>query len=205
VRAESAPPLRIGVLAVQGDFAAHCRMLKELGAEPTEVRLPRDLDGLDGLVVPGGESTTITMAIERDGLADPIRELVGSGRPLLGTCAGMIVCDRDHLGLIDARARRNAFGRQLQSFEADLQLEGIGPEPLRAVFIRAPWIEEAGEGVEILCEWEGHPVAIRQGPVLACSFHPELTDDPRVHALLMAMATAAQNQAEITETEERLP
>jgi 5'-phosphate synthase pdxT subunit len=205
VRAESAPPLRIGVLAVQGDFAAHCRMLKELGAEPTEVRLPRDLDGLDGLVVPGGESTTITMAIERDGLADPIRELVGSGRPLLGTCAGMIVCDRDHLGLIDARARRNAFGRQLQSFEADLQLEGIGPEPLRAVFIRAPWIEEAGEGVEILCEWEGHPVAIRQGPVLACSFHPELTDDPRVHALLMAMATAVQNQAEITETEERLP
>jgi 5'-phosphate synthase pdxT subunit len=200
-------PLRIGVLAVQGGFAAHCRMLRELGAEPREVRLPRDLDGLDGLVIPGGESTTITMAIERDGLGDPIRELVGSGRPLLGTCAGMIVCDRDHLGLIDATARRNAFGRQLHSFEADLTIDGIGPEPLRAVFIRAPWVEDAGEGVEILSEWEGHPVAIRDGAVLACSFHPELTEDSRLHALLMAMATAAQNQEEtdMETTEERLP
>jgi 5'-phosphate synthase pdxT subunit len=200
-------PLRIGVLAVQGGFAAHCRMLRELGAEPREVRLPRDLDGLDGLVIPGGESTTITMAIERDGLGDPIRELVSSGRPLLGTCAGMIVCDRDHLGLIDATARRNAFGRQLHSFEADLTIDGIGPEPLRAVFIRAPWVEDAGEGVEILSEWEGHPVAIRDGAVLACSFHPELTEDSRLHALLMAMATAAQNQEEtdMETTEERLP
>ena len=182
------------MLAVQGDFAAHARMLGELGAEATEVRLPRDFEGLDGLVIPGGESTTITMAIDRDGLAAPIRELAGSGRPILGTCAGMIVCDRDHLGLIDAHARRNAFGRQLQSFEADLQIEGIGPEPMRAVFIRAPWIEDAGDDVEVLCEWEGHPVAIRAGGVLACSFHPELADDPRMHALLMAMATSASER-----------
>ena len=188
--------LGIGVLAVQGDFAAHGRMLAELGAEPSEVRLPRDFAGLDALVIPGGESTTISMAIERDGLADPICELVESGRPLLGTCAGMIVSDREHLGLIDARVRRNAFGRQLQSFEADLAIAGIGPEPMRAVFIRAPWVEEAGAGVEILCEWEGHPVVIREGSVLACSFHPELTDDSRLHALLMAMATAARGRAQ---------
>ena len=196
-----AAPLRVGVLAVQGDFDAHARMLEGLGAEAVEVRLPRDFDDLDALVIPGGESTTISMAIERDGLSEPITDLAASGRPMLGTCAGMIVCDRDHLGLIDARARRNAFGRQLQSFEADLRIEGIGPEPLRAIFIRAPWIEEAGDDVEILCEWQGHPVAVRQGPVLACSFHPELTEDSRVHALLMAMATGARERS--AETEER--
>ena len=197
----AAAPLRIGVLAVQGDFAAHARMLSELGAEAVEVRLPRDFDDLDALVIPGGESTTISKAIERDSLAEPIRGLASTGRPILGTCAGMIVCDRDHLGLIDARARRNAFGRQLQSFEADLRIEGIGPEPLRAVFIRAPWIEDAGASVEVLCEWEGHPVAIRDGAVLACSFHPELAEDSRMHALLMAMATGAyERRAEAGET-----
>ena len=150
-------PLRIGVLASQGDFAAHARMLASLGGEPVEVRMPADLDSLDGLIIPGGESTTIAKAIERDGLEQPIRSLVAAGRPLLGTCAGMILCDREHLGLIDARARRNAFGRQLQSFEADLEIEGIGPEPLRAVFIRAPWIEEHGAAVEVLGEWRGTP------------------------------------------------
>lgn len=189
-------PLRIGILACQGDFAAHVRVLGSLGAEPVEVRLPGDFDGLDALVIPGGESTTISKAIERDGLEEPIRALPESGRPILGTCAGMIVCDRDHLGLIDATARRNAFGRQLQSFEADLQIDGIGPEPLRAVFIRAPWIEERGEDVEVLAEWEGHPVAVREGVVVACSFHPELTDDSRLHALLMALATGARERLE---------
>ncbi len=187
--------LRIGVLASQGDFEAHLRVLGGLGAEASEVRVPADLEGLDGLVIPGGESTTITKAIARDGLEPAIRAHAGAGRALLGTCAGMIVCDREHLGLLDARARRNAFGRQLQSFEAELEMGGIGPEPLRAVFIRAPWIEERGPGVEVLASWEGHPVAIRQGAVLACSFHPELTDDSRVHALLMAMATAARERA----------
>ncbi len=184
--------LRIGVLACQGDFAAHARMLATLGAEPVEIRLPADFDRLDGLILPGGESTTIAKAIERDGLAEPIEALVASGRPLLGTCAGMILCDRDHLGLLDARARRNAFGRQLQSFEVDLHVAGIGLEPLRAVFIRAPWIEEWGAGVEVLSEHDGHPVAVRDGPVLACSFHPELTDDSRLHAVLMAIATGAR-------------
>jgi 5'-phosphate synthase pdxT subunit len=193
--AEGPPqPLRVGVLACQGDFAAHARMLAGLGAEPAEVRLPADFEGLEALIIPGGESTTISKAIERDGLADPIRALAAAGRPILGTCAGMIVCDREHLGLLDARARRNAFGRQLQSFEVDLTIEGIGPEPLRAVFIRAPWIEQQGSGVEVLCEHEGHPVVVREGAVLACSFHPELTDDSRLHALLMAIATGARER-----------
>jgi pyridoxal 5'-phosphate synthase pdxT subunit len=187
-------PLRIGVLASQCGFAAHLRVLASLGAEPVEVRGPADFQQLDGLIIPGGESTTIARAIERDRLAGPIRTLAAEGRPLFGTCAGMIVCDRDHLGLIDARARRNAFGRQLQSFEADLEIAGIGPEPMRTVFIRAPWLEDCGPGVEVLAEWEGHPVAVRQDPVLACAFHPELTDDSRLHALLMAMATAGRER-----------
>jgi 5'-phosphate synthase pdxT subunit len=186
-------PLRIGVLACQGGFAAHVRILSDLGADAFEVRTPDGLDGLDGLVIPGGESTTIMKAIERDGLEAAIRAHAARA-PILGTCAGMIVCDSAHLGLIDATARRNAFGRQLQSFEAELAFAGVGDEPVRAVFIRAPWIERSGPGVEVLAEWEGHPVAIRHGDVLACSFHPELTDDSRVHALLMAMATSARER-----------
>jgi pyridoxal 5'-phosphate synthase pdxT subunit len=189
-----ARPLRVGVLASQGDFAAHARMLRELGAEAVEVRTSAQLDDLDALVIPGGESTTITQAIERDRLEPAIRAHVESGRPILGTCAGMIVCDRDHLGLIDATVRRNAFGRQVASFETDLELAGIGPDPLRAVFIRAPWVESYGDGVEVLASVDGHPVAVRDGRVLACSFHPELTDDLRVHALLMATATAAREE-----------
>ena len=139
--------LRIGVLASQGDFAAHARALESLGAISIEVRAPDDLRDLDGLVIPGGESTTITKAIERDGLAPAIRSHVERGRPILGTCAGMIVCDREHLGLVDAVARRNAFGRQIASFEAELAMDGLGPEPIRAVFIRAPWIEDHGPAV----------------------------------------------------------
>ena len=197
MRGGSADRLRVGVLASQGDFAAHVRMLADLGADAREVRTPADIDGLDALVIPGGESTTISKAIERDGLEPAIRAHHEAGRPILGTCAGMIVCDREHLGLIDAEARRNAFGRQLQSFEADLELDpvaGVGPEPVRAAFIRAPWIESHGDGVEVLASWEGHPVVIREGTVLACSFHPEITGDSRIHALLMAMATAARER-----------
>ncbi|MFN8112424.1 MAG: pyridoxal 5'-phosphate synthase glutaminase subunit PdxT [Solirubrobacterales bacterium] len=193
----SADRLRVGVLASQGDFAAHVRMLDELGADAREVRAPGDFADLDALVIPGGESTTITKAIERDGLEPAIRAHFDAGRPILGTCAGMIVCDREHLGLIDAEAKRNAFGRQLQSFEADLELDpaaGVGPEPVRAAFIRAPWIESHGDDVEVLASWEGHPVVIREGGVLACSFHPEITGDSRIHALLMAMATAARER-----------
>jgi pyridoxal 5'-phosphate synthase pdxT subunit len=185
------PELRLGVLAIQGGFEAHAEMLRSLGAEVGEVRLPVDLIGLDGLVIPGGESTTIAKGIESADLAPAIRAHHEAGRTIFGTCAGMIVCDDAHLGLIDATAARNAFGRQLQSFEADLAVEGLGDEPLRAVFIRAPWVDRQGEGVEVLASYDGHPVAIREGTVLACAFHPELTDDPRLHALFMAMTTSA--------------
>jgi pyridoxal 5'-phosphate synthase pdxT subunit len=190
------PELRLGVLAIQGGFEAHETALRELGAEVRDVKLPADLVGLDGLVIPGGESTTIAKGIEAAGLAEPIGALHQAGGTVFGTCAGMIVCDRDHLGLIDATAARNAFGRQLQSFEADLVVEGIGEEPLRAVFIRAPWVASSGPGVEILASYEGHPVAVREGRVLACAFHPELTDDSRLHALFMAMTTSAKAREE---------
>ena len=183
--------LRIGVLAIQGDFQAHRRVLESLAAEATEVRTPEQLEDLDGLVIPGGESTTISMGMERDGLDEAVRAHAESGRPILGCCAGMIVCDRDHLGLADYTCRRNAFGRQLHSFEQDLVIERLGQEPLRAVFIRAPWVEDDGPGVEVLAEVGGHPVAVRDGDVLAVAFHPELTDDSRVHALFMAMATSS--------------
>jgi 5'-phosphate synthase pdxT subunit len=190
------PDLRIGVLAIQGGFEAHERVLRKLGADATAVKAPADLEGLDGLVIPGGESTTISKGIESAGLAEPIRAHREAGRTVFGTCAGMIVCDDEHLGLIDATAARNAFGRQLQSFEADLELTGIGDEPLRAVFIRAPWVERCGAAVEVLATYEGRPVAIREGAVLACAFHPELTDDPRLHALFMAMTTSVREREE---------
>jgi pyridoxal 5'-phosphate synthase pdxT subunit len=188
------PELRIGVLALQGGFEAHVRMLRGLGANAREVRTQEDFEGLDGLVIPGGESTTISMGIEAGGLGPAIRAHHGAGRTVFGTCAGMIVCDSEHLGLLDATARRNAFGRQLQSFEADLAVDGIGDEPLRAIFIRAPWVERRGPGVEVLAEHAGHPVAIREGGVLASAFHPELSDDPRLHALFMAMTTSVRER-----------
>ena len=175
----------VGVLAIQGDFEAHAGMLAEAGALPRVVRTPADLDGLDALVIPGGESTTMTLGIEREGLAEPLRDLVRSGTPVLGTCAGMIMLDRDHLGLLDVSTRRNAFGRQVASFETDLTIDG---EQVRAVFIRAPWIEQAGEDVEVLAEVDGHPVAVRQGNVLAVAFHPELTGDGRLHRWLVERA-----------------
>ena len=184
------PDLRIGVLALQGGFEAHARTLRRLGADVSEARAPEDLVDLDGLVIPGGESTTIGKGIEAGGLEPSLRAHHEAARPILGTCAGLIVCDSEHLGLIDVVARRNAFGRQLQSFEADLEVEGIGDEPLRAVFIRAPWVETYGPGVEVLAGYDGHPVAIREGTVLASAFHPELTDDPRFHAIFMAMTTS---------------
>ncbi len=186
------PELRVGVLAIQGGFEAHVEMLRQLGADAREVRLPADLEGLDGLVIPGGESTTIVKGIEAAGLREAIRAHHDAGRTVFGTCAGMIICDSGHLELIDAAAERNAFGRQLQSFEVDLEIEGIGDEPMRAVFIRAPWVDRCGSEVEVLATYEGHPVAIREGTVLACAFHPELTDDSRLHALFMAMTTSSQ-------------
>jgi len=186
-------PKLVGVLALQGDFEAHAKMIRALGAQPREVRVPADLDGLDALIIPGGESTVMTLGIEREGLAEPLRALVQSGTPVLGTCAGMIMLDRDHLGILDITTRRNAFGRQVRSFEADIDLDGVDGGPMHAVFIRAPWVAEHGPGVEVLGRVEDHPVAIRQGTVLAVSFHPELTGDPRLHQLLLQMNGAGES------------
>ena len=177
----------VGILALQGDFAAHARVLSELGADPREVRVPADLSGLDGLVIPGGESTTMTLGIEREGLAKPLRDLAASGTPLFGTCAGLIMLDRDHLGLMDLRAQRNAFGRQVRSFEADLDVVGIEGPSVRAIFIRAPWVAEHGEGVEVLAAVDGHPVAVREGDRLAIAFHPELSGEKRLHSRFLEL------------------
>jgi 5'-phosphate synthase pdxT subunit len=192
----------VGVLALQGDFAEHESMLKRLGVDAPEVRLPSDLEGLDALVIPGGESTTITRLLEAYGLSEPIRDFART-KPVWGTCAGAIVMareatdlDRPTLDLMDIEVKRNAFGRQVDSFETDIPIDGIDGPPLHAVFIRAPVIESVGEGVEVLGRLEsGEIVAVRQGKMLATSFHPELTEDPRLHALFVAMAKGAANGA----------
>jgi 5'-phosphate synthase pdxT subunit len=173
--------VKIGVLALQGNFREHAAMLRRLGAEPVEVRKPEQLEGLDGLVVPGGESTTFTRLMRLYGLEEAIRRFE---QPILGTCAGLIVLDRDHLGLVDVEVARNAYGRQVSSFEADLDLTGED-KPLRGVFIRAPRVTAAGESVEVLAELDGEPVLLRQGRFLVATFHPELTDDTRVHELFL--------------------
>jgi pyridoxal 5'-phosphate synthase pdxT subunit len=167
----------IGVLAVQGAFREHVAVLRRLGADVVEVRKPEQLDGLDGLVIPGGESTAIGRLIRLYGLEEAIRRFTA---PVFGTCAGMILLDRNHLGLVDLEVERNAYGRQVASFEADLALDG-DDEPLRGVFIRAPRVRDVGPGVEVLAELDGEPVLLREGRFLVASFHPELTGDPRVH------------------------
>ena len=169
--------MRIGVLAVQGNFREHAAMLRRLGAEAVEVRLPGQLEGLDGLVIPGGESTAIMRLIRLYGLEEAIRSFA---EPVFGTCAGMILLDREHLGLVDVEVERNGYGRQVASFEADLALEG-DEDPLRGVFIRAPRVTDAGADVEVLAAHNGVPVLLRQGRFLVASFHPELTEDTRVH------------------------
>ena len=169
--------MRIGVLAVQGNFREHAAMLRRLGADPVEVRKPEELQGLDGLVIPGGESTTFMRLMRLYGLDEAVREFTG---PVLGTCAGMIVLDRLHLGAVDIEVDRNAYGRQVASFEADLALAG-DDEPLCGVFIRAPRVREVGPEVEVLAELDGEPVLLRQGRTIVAAFHPELTDDTRVH------------------------
>jgi 5'-phosphate synthase pdxT subunit len=169
--------VRVGVLAVQGNFREHIAMLRRLGVDAVEVRKPEELEGLDGLVIPGGESTTFMRLMRLYGLDEAVRSFAG---PVFGTCAGMIVLDRNHLGLVDLEVERNAWGRQVSSFEADLDVVGE-EEPLRGVFIRAPWIEETGPDVEVLAEHDGHPVLARQGRFLVAAFHPELTDDARLH------------------------
>ncbi len=184
---EGTGPL-VGILALQGGFEAHERVLTRLGASTRQVRVPADLEGLDALVLPGGESTVMTLGIEREGLKQPLRELAAAGTPILGTCAGMIMLDREHLGILDVLAQRNAFGRQLHSFEADFDVDGVDGGPVHAIFIRAPWIAEHGPDVSVLADVDGHPVAIRQGKIVALSFHPELTGEDRLHRFFLSLA-----------------
>ena len=181
--------MKIGVLAVQGNFREHVAMLRELDAEVVEVRLPEQLEGLDGLVIPGGESTAITRLMRLYGLEEALRSF---SEPVFGTCAGMILLDRAHLGLVDVDMERNGYGRQVASFEADLTLAGEA-EPLRGVFIRAPRVTEAGPGVEVLASHDGSPVLLRQGRFLVASFHPELTDDTRVHERFLDLVREEQS------------
>jgi 5'-phosphate synthase pdxT subunit len=184
--------MKAGVLALQGDFREHARMFAECGATPVLVRTPEELEGADCLAIPGGESTTIAKLARQFGLAAPIRERGAAGMPMFGTCAGMIVMAKrvtdgePLLELLDIEVHRNAYGRQADSFEADVAVEGIGP--MRAVFIRAPQVVEVGSGVEVLAEQDGHPVLVRQGSLLAASFHPEIAGDARLHARLLELA-----------------
>jgi pyridoxal 5'-phosphate synthase pdxT subunit len=172
----------VGVLALQGGFEAHAHSLARLDVQVREIRTPEDLEGIDALIIPGGESTTIGLGVEREGLAEPLIDFARSGKPVLGTCAGLIMLDREHLGVLDIGVRRNAFGRQLASFETELIFDG---GPIDAVFIRAPWVDEVGDDVEVLAEVEGHPVAVRQGNILAVAFHPELGRDLTLHRWLV--------------------
>ena len=200
-RRQAAIP-RIGVLAVQGDFREHRAVLERLGAATAEVRRASELGAVEALVIPGGESTTIGKLMGHYGLIEPIKARVRAGMPVFGTCAGLITLarrivegDQPLLGVVDIVARRNAFGRQVHSFEADLEIAALGPPPLRAVFIRAPWIESAGPGVEVLATYQGHAVAAREGNVLVAAFHPELTGDTRMHDAFLAMVRAASSRA----------
>jgi 5'-phosphate synthase pdxT subunit len=187
---------RVGVLALQGDVREHVRSLTEAGAEAVPVKTRAELDSVDGIVVPGGESTTIGKLLTIFGLLEPLRRRITDGLPAYGSCAGMILLANDvaggvpgqpTIGGLDVTVRRNAFGRQVDSFETDLDVAGVEGGPVHAVFIRAPWVERVGDGVEVLAETAGHPVAVRQGRLLATSFHPELTGDRRVHELFVRM------------------
>lgn len=196
---------QVGVLAVQGAFVEHEEAVRAVGADARQVRTADELAGLDGLVIPGGESTTFGLVAGRSGLLEGLRRAIGAGLPVFGTCAGMImlarrttVGDQALIGGMDTIVRRNAFGRQIASFEADLDIAGLDGGPFPGVFIRAPWIEEHGAGVEILARYGGHPVAARQGDMLVTAFHPEFTDDRRVHALFVDMvrASVARDEAD---------
>jgi 5'-phosphate synthase pdxT subunit len=199
---DRAPSLRIGVLALQGAVRPHVEAIRAVGAEPVEVRLPRDLVDLDALILPGGESTTMRKLIDAYGLREPIAALARAGAPVLGTCAGMILLadriadgDAPVFSLLDIEVRRNGYGRQLDSFEADLAVPSLGGEPLHGIFIRAPRLTDVGPDVEVLArDPDGNPVAVRQGRVIATAFHPELTDDRRIHALLRDLTAAMRRE-----------
>jgi pyridoxal 5'-phosphate synthase pdxT subunit len=193
---------RIGVLALQGDVREHCDVLEALGAEAVPIRSAEELAGIDGLVIPGGESTTIGKLSERFGLVEPLRHHIRQGMPALGTCAGMIFLassvtegSQPLLGVLDVIVARNAFGRQNDSFEADLEVAGLD-EPFHAVFIRAPWVDKVGTGVEVLARVGEHPVMVRQDHMLAGAFHPELTDDDRIHRMFLDVVERHSWEAE---------
>jgi len=188
--------VKIGVLALQGAVTEHIQMLSALGAEAIPVRLPSELEGLDALIIPGGESTTISKLLSDYGLMDPIRRLAQKGFPIFGTCAGLVLLAKkvpnlqmDSIGVMDIEVERNAFGRQVDSFEADLKIPALHNGTFHGVFIRAPIIEKAERGVEVLCQLNGKPVVVRQGKLLACAFHPELTDDLRLHKYFVDIVT----------------
>jgi pyridoxal 5'-phosphate synthase pdxT subunit len=191
--------MRIGVLALQGDYQKHIDMLQRLGVEAVPVRTADEVRELDGLIIPGGESTTIGKLMRRFGVDEAIIEKVQAGMPLYGTCAGLIMMasdiedsDQDTLGLLDMTVRRNAFGRQVDSFETDMQIPEFGPEPIRAIFIRAPFVTEVRNGIKTLASINGHPVLIQQGNLLASSFHPELTDDTRLHQYFLDLVKGVE-------------
>lgn len=202
---------RIGVLALQGDFKEHAAMLRNIGAEPVEVRRREQLENLDGLIIPGGESTAIGKLMVSYGLLKPIQEMISSCKPVWGSCAGMILLAKDLgglkqplIGALDVKVRRNAFGRQLDSFETDIPMEELGEQPVHAVFIRAPWVDEVGPAVKVLGKLEdGTIVAVRQGNLLATSFHPELTDDTRFHEYFLQMVNGDSDQPSESEVESR--
>ena len=186
--------MKVGILALQGDIREHAEALTELGADVVRVRVPDDLVGVDAMVLPGGESTTMSLLLQSSQLFDPIASRLADGMPAFGTCAGMILLatevldgrpDQRSFGVIDLAVRRNAFGRQVDSFEASLEVAGVGGGPVPAVFIRAPFVERAGPGVEVLATVDDHPVVCRQGPVLTAAFHPELSGDLRLHSLFL--------------------
>ena len=191
--------MRIGVLAMQGDFREHRAMLGRCGAESIEVRRPADLHAIDGLIIPGGESTTISHLLQEGGLFEGLRERILAGLPVYGTCAGAILLAKEVVGrapctlaVMDITVRRNAYGRQVDSFEADIEVPALGPDPVRAVFIRAPYIERVGQGVEVLGSYGGRPVLVRQDNCLVSTFHPELTLDTRLHRYFLSMVLARE-------------
>ena len=201
----SLAPATVGVLALQGAFSAHQRVLEQLGADTAQVRTPADLAGVDALIIPGGESTTMSRLLHTAGLFDPLADRLNQGMPVFGTCAGMILLATDVLdgrsdqrsfGTIDLSVRRNGYGRQVDSFERDIDVEAPSfDESFHAVFIRAPKVERVGAGVQVLSSLDGAPVLVRHGPVLVASFHPELTDDPRLHAVFLDMVHTARVHA----------
>ena len=193
----------IGVLALQGDVREHIDAVRKAGAEAVPVRTREEIERVDGLIIPGGESTTVGKLLDRFGLMDAVRRMPAACKPIFGTCTGMILLakkvensarEQPRLCLMDVTVRRNAFGRQVDSFEEDIPVQGIEGGPVRAVFIRAPFVSEVHEGVEVLAEFQGHPVLVREGDLLAAAFHPELTDDIRVHRLFIDMVEEAKKR-----------